>query len=35
MPRRLAEAERLLDVISQRWDDTLEKLRKLVEDESP
>jgi DNA-binding transcriptional ArsR family regulator len=31
-PRRLAEARRLLDVISAEWDDTLERLRAFVED---
>lgn len=31
-PRRLAEANRLLDVISRGWDDTLERLRAFVED---
>lgn len=30
-PRRLAEARRLLDVISLEWDDTLERLRAFVE----
>jgi DNA-binding transcriptional ArsR family regulator len=31
-PRRIAEARRLLDVISDEWDDTLERLRVFVED---
>jgi DNA-binding transcriptional ArsR family regulator len=31
-PRRIAEARRLLDVISAEWDDTLERLRVFVED---
>ena len=31
-PRRLAEARRLLDVISKEWDETLERLRAFVED---
>lgn len=29
-PRRIAEARRLLDVISAEWDDTLERLRAFV-----
>ncbi len=31
-PRRIAEARRLLDVISAEWDDRLERLRVFVED---
>jgi DNA-binding transcriptional ArsR family regulator len=31
-PRRLAEAQRLLEVISSGWDETLERLRAFVED---
>ena len=31
-PRRIAEARRLLDVISAEWDETLERLRVFVED---
>lgn len=31
-PRGLAEARRLLDVISREWDDTLERLRAFVEE---
>lgn len=31
-PRRIAEARRLLEVISAEWDDTLERLRLFVED---
>lgn len=31
-PRRIAEARRLLDVISAEWDDTLDRLRAFVED---
>lgn len=30
-PRRLKEAQRLLDQISHEWDDTLERLRAFVE----
>jgi DNA-binding transcriptional ArsR family regulator len=30
-PRRLAEARRLLDIISQGWDETLERLKAFVE----
>lgn len=30
--QRLAEARRLLDLISREWDDTLERLRAFVED---
>jgi DNA-binding transcriptional ArsR family regulator len=30
-PDRLAEARRLLDLISQEWDDTLERLKDFVE----
>jgi DNA-binding transcriptional ArsR family regulator len=30
-PRRLGEAQRLLDVISREWDDTLQRLRAFVE----
>ena len=29
--RRLEEAGRVLDLISSRWDDALERLRKMVE----
>ena len=32
-PRRIAEARRLLDVISTEWDDRLERLRVFVEEE--
>ena len=32
-PRRLAEARRLLQSISEQWDDALGRLRALVEDE--
>lgn len=31
-PKRLSEAQRLLDVISREWDDTLERLRVFVEE---
>ncbi len=31
-PRRLAEAQRWLDIISKQWDDTVERLRAFVED---
>jgi DNA-binding transcriptional ArsR family regulator len=31
-PRRLAEAHRLLDVISSQWDEAIERLRCFVED---
>lgn len=30
-PGRLAEARRLLDLISQEWDDTLDRLKAFVE----
>jgi DNA-binding transcriptional ArsR family regulator len=30
--RRIAEARRYLDVVSQQWDGTLERLRKFVEE---
>ncbi len=30
-PRRLAEARRYLGLISDQWDDALERLRKMVE----
>ena len=30
-PRRLREARRALDVISERWDDALERLKRFVE----
>jgi DNA-binding transcriptional ArsR family regulator len=30
--RRLEEAGRVLDLISSRWDDALERLRKMVEE---
>jgi DNA-binding transcriptional ArsR family regulator len=30
-PRRLAEARRYLDAISRRWDEALDRLKKLVE----
>ncbi|WP_309889926.1 metalloregulator ArsR/SmtB family transcription factor [Archangium sp.] len=30
-PARLAEARRLLDLISKEWDDTLDRLRDFVE----
>jgi DNA-binding transcriptional ArsR family regulator len=30
-PDRLAEARRLLDLISQEWDDTLDRLKDFVE----
>ena len=30
-PRRLAEARRCLDAISEQWDDALERLKLLVE----
>jgi DNA-binding transcriptional ArsR family regulator len=30
--QRLAEARRYLDAISKRWDEALERLRKLVEE---
>jgi DNA-binding transcriptional ArsR family regulator len=32
-PRRLAEARRYLDEISERWDEAIERLRVLVETE--
>jgi DNA-binding transcriptional ArsR family regulator len=31
-PRRLSEAKRLLEIISNEWDDTLGRLRAFVED---
>jgi DNA-binding transcriptional ArsR family regulator len=31
-PRRLEAARRYLDVVSQRWDDTLGRLKAAVED---
>lgn len=31
-PERLGDARRYLEVISRRWDETLERLRDLVED---
>jgi DNA-binding transcriptional ArsR family regulator len=34
-PRRLEIARRHLDLVSRRWDDTLERLRAIVERESP
>ena len=30
-PKRLAEARRLLDLISKEWDDTLDRLKACVE----
>ncbi len=33
-PRRLGEARRYLDRISSQWDAAIERLRKLVEEES-
>ena len=30
-PRRLAEAQRLLDIISKEWDGTLDRLKAFVE----
>jgi hypothetical protein len=32
-PRRLSDARRYLDMISQQWDDALGRLKALVEDE--
>ncbi|SRR5260221_9929435 len=32
-PRKIAEAQRCLDVISAQWDAALERLRRFVEDE--
>ncbi len=31
-PHRLAEARRLLDLISKQWDDTLDRLKTFVEE---
>ncbi len=31
-PERLEDARRYLDLVSQRWDDALERLRKIVEE---
>lgn len=32
-PSQLEEARRVLDVIASRWDDALERLRRMVEEE--
>src|SRR5260221_8938281 len=32
-PRRIDDARRFLDAMSQRWDQTLARLREMVEDE--
>lgn len=32
-PQQLGEAQRALDLISRRWDEALERLRKLVEED--
>jgi len=31
-PERLEDARRYLDLVSQQWDDALERLRKIVEE---
>ena len=34
-PKRLAEARRLLDLISDQWDEAIDRLRTLVKQEKP
>jgi len=34
-PRRLAQARRYLDQISEQWDEAIDRLRTLVEQEKP
>ena len=34
-PKRLARARRYLDQISDRWDEAIDRLRRLVEQEKP
>ncbi len=34
-PQRLAEARRCLEIIGRQWDSALDRLQRLVEEESP